>query len=279
MTFVHAVFRPLRLPNQTTLSDSSYDPVLVTAIFRETYSGLGSVPALATDITVNSNMANEPAMDVRSGEVNGPAIITLHGYFTVITETPTGVVSTATKVARGDILNKAQEVYDLIEADFLTVHGILTPLVPLGNPEINLGLDSGRVTFSRVFSTTYVRAWRERTRVMNTDPVVINRDYSGRDIVHHGNGGPLVTLTHSLYVEVIGTPKAYDVPQLGANWIRLDKGQDVTITSKLRGNTLVYITEGSSSWRYANPAARGPSDQATLPGKVLDFSNLGNGTL
>lgn len=279
MTFVHAIFRPIRMPNQASLTDSSYDPVLVTAVFREVYSGLSSVPAMATDINVNSNMANEEAMDVRSGEANGPAIITLQGYFTVITEAPTGVISTATKVGRAEILNKAQEVYDAIEADFLTVHGAMTPLIPLGNPEIDLGLDNGRVTFSRIFSTTYVRSWRERTRVSNVDPVVINRDYSGRDIVHHGNGGPIVTLTHSLRVESIETPRAYNVPQLGANWVRLDKGQDVTITSKLRGGTLIYITEGSSSWRYVNPAARGPSDQGTQQGKVLTFENLGNGTL
>lgn len=278
MTFVHAVFRPIRTPNQASITDSSYDPVLVTAVFREVYSGLANVPSMATNINVNATMANEAPLDVNSRESDGPALITLQGYFTVITEAPTGVLSAATKLARGDIMTKAQEVYDAIEADFRTVHGSLT-LVPLGSPEIDVGLDSGRVTFSRVFSTTYIRAWRERTRVSNVDPVIINRDYSGRDIVHHGNGGPVVTLTHSLYVESIGQPSAYETPRLGGDWVRLDQSQDVTITSKLRGGTLVYITEGASTWRYVNPAARSPSDAGTSAGKVLTFENLGNGTL
>lgn len=279
MRFVHAIFRPIRMPNQTSITDSSYDPVLVTAIFREVYSGIASIPTMATDVTVVSNMANEPAMDVRSGESDGPAIITLQGAFTVITEAPTGVLSAATKLARGSILSKAQEVYDAIESDFLTIHGSMSPLVPIGNPEINVGADSGRVTFSRVFSTTYVRAWREKTHVHNVDPVIINRDFSGADHVHHGRGGPVATLSHELYIESIGFPKGYQVPMLGPGWVRLDKGMDVMITSKLRGGTLTYITTGTSTWQYANPGPRGPSDRETFASRTIGMSDIGNGTI
>jgi hypothetical protein len=267
-------------PNQAAITNASYDPCMVTVLFREVYSGLANIPALATDINVNTSMANSEAMDVRSGEVNGPAIITLAGWFTIITETPTGMLPSATKVDRGAIMAKAIAVFEAIEGDFKNVHSGLTPLVELGAPTISLGLDSGKVVFSRTYSTTYVTQWREKTHVSNVDPVVINRDYAGKDIVHHGKGGPVAVLTHSLFVESIGVPKGYTVPSLGSNWVRLSKDQDATVTSKLRGGTLIFTTEGQSAWRYVNPSERGPSDKETQAnGKVLTIETIGNGSL
>lgn len=275
---VHVMVLPVQKPNQATIASGSYDPVTVNVVLREVYSGIASIPTLATDLHVNTSLIDEEPMDTQAGETNGPSLIGLSGYFTILTEDPTEMLSGATKVARADILTKAREVYDAIEADWRTIHSRFT-LAALADVLIEVSPDSGVVTFSRVFSTTFVRKWREKYTVRNIDPVIINRDYSGADTVHHGMGGPVVTLSHSLYIEVLNTPKAYQPPRLGANWVRLGAEQEATVSVKLRGGVLVHITQGASDWRYAQPNPRGPSDRETFAGKVITPADIGDGTL
>lgn len=272
---VTAVFRALEKPNQATVA---YDSTFISVLFREAYSGLGAVPTLCTDWNVNSNMVNSEAMDVESGEPAGPAIIVLSGWFTLKTEAPTSFIAAATKVDRSGIYAKALTVYEAIEGDFRTVNGRHF-LFEMGDPEISVGLDSGRVTFSRAFSTTRTLVYREGTTLQNIDPVMINRDYSGADTVHRGQGGPVVTLIHNLYVEALDV-RAYIPPTLDANWERLDAALDVVITSQLRGGVLVHTTRGSSTWRYCNPGPRPTGTDNTLAGgRILTKSTLGNGTI
>lgn len=265
-------------PNQATITDESYDPVTVMVTFRQVYSGLGTIPSDVTDVVVNVNVANSEAMDIRSGEASGPAIVVLSGYFYIKTEAPTDFLSAATKVDRGAIYQRGQTVYNSIEADFRTIYAQLS-LHDLGAVELDISPDSGRVVFRRSFSTTRVLVWRENTRVNNVDPVIINRDHKGRDHVHHGRGGPVASLSHTLYIESMDVVP-YTPPTLDSNWIRLDRGQDVTVEAQLRGGRIIFTTNGSSNWRYANPSERGPSDQGTAgAGKVLTFDNIANGTL
>jgi hypothetical protein len=263
-------------PNQASITDESYDPVTVMVMFREVYTGLGTIPADITDVNVNVSVANSEAMDVRAGEASGPAIVVLSGWFFIKTEAPTEFLSAATAVSNP--LQRGQTVYSSIEADFRNIYASLS-LHDLGAVELDISPDSGRCTFRRSFSTTRVLVWRESTRVNNVDPVVINRDYKGKDIVHHGRGGPVATLSHSLYIESMDVVP-YTPPTLDSNWIRMDRGQDVTIEARLRGERIIFTTNGSSNWRYANPSERGPSDQGTTgQGKVLTLDNIGNGTL
>lgn len=278
MTVQHVTVVPVQKPNQATISASSYDPFTINVVLVETYAGLASVPSLATDVNVSSSMVNDEPLDVQAGESDSPAILSLGGYFTLVTEDPTAFLTGATKIARGDIFARALTVYEAIEADWRIIHGRFS-LVALGDVVLDISPKSGLVSFSRVFSTTFVRRWREKYRILNVDPVVVNRDHKGRDVVHHGNGGPVVTLSHSLYVECLRTPKAYLPPRLGANWIRLDASADVTVTTRLRGGELVHITEGSSNWRFANPSERGPSDRETFAGTVITPATIGDGTL
>lgn len=271
---VTAVFRALEQPNQ---SSATYNPAIISVLFREAYAGLASIPAQCTDWNVNVDVVNSEAMDVNAGEGVGPAIIVLHGWFTLHTEAPTSFVSGATKVARGSIYSTGVNIYDQIEGDFRAVYAEST-LHELGAPEISIGLDSGRVTFRRAFSTTRVLVWKESTTLMNVDPVMINRDYKGRDIVHRGAGGPVATVVHSLYIEALD-PKPYITPRLGTDWVRLDQSQDVTIDAKIKGNTLVHTTRGTSTWRYANPSERPGGPPTSAGGKVLTLANIGNGEL
>jgi hypothetical protein len=221
----------------------------------------------------------EEGQDARGGEADGPAIIVLSGYFTLVTEAPTNFLSAATKVSRGNIYQKAMDVYAQIESDFQTVYSRFQ-LRPMGDATINTGLDSGKVEFSRAFSTTRILRWRESTRITNVQPVIINREYQGADIVHHGRGGAVVTMTHDLTIEALDAPVAYQPPPLGANWINMDKTLDVAIASKLRGGVLVHSTRGQTNWRYANPGPKGPSDLASVAqGRVVTMETIGDGTV
>lgn len=271
---VTAVPRFIQQPNQ---SSDTFNPVIVSVLFREVYAGLGTIPANITDLNCSADMVNSEAMDIRSGESDGPAIIVLSGWFTVKTEAPTGFLSAATKVDRGAIYSTALSVYNSIEADFRTVYA-RHALNEIGDPIINVGLDSGRVTFTRTFATTRVLQWKEKTTLTNVDPVVINRDYKGRDVVHRGNGGTVATLQHTFYGEGLD-PIPYTPPALSGDWVRMDASQDVTIQAKLRGGVLVFTTIGSSNWRYANPTESGPVSPTTAGGKVFTMETIGNGAI
>lgn len=277
---VHALPVATQKPNQTTLALASYDPVAVTILFREVYSGIANIPSLVTDLVSTVSVANEDAMDLRAGETLGPALVVLQGSFTVRTEAPSEWSGSLTQVARGAILAKAQEVYDLIEADFKTVYARFS-LYDLGEPTIDVGLDSGRVTFSRAFSTTRIRKWRERTRVRNVDPKVFNRDYLGRDVIHQDKGGPVATLSHSLYIEALEAAQPYRAPALTDGWERTDAELDVLMTAKLAGGRLVFVTDGASNWRYANPTERGETGETGANGRIIEQSaaSIGNGTI
>ena len=225
-------------------------------------------------------MANEEAMDTRAGETDGPALITLQGSFVMITEDPTEFRSGATKVGRGAMLAKAQEVFDAIEADFRTVYARFS-LFDMGSSTLDVSLDSGRTTFSRIYSTTKVRRWRERTRIRNVDPRVFNRDYKGRDVVHEGMGGPIATLSHELHIETLEAPRAYVPPALTDGWKRIGQEQDVLMTAKLRGGRLIFVTDGASDWRYVNPTERGATGDTAANGRIIEqsSSSIGNGTI
>ncbi len=277
---VHALPVGTQKPNQASLTLASYDPFAVTVLFREVYSGITTIPSYVTDLVATANMANEDAMDTRANETDGPALIVLQGSFTITTEDPTEFRSGATKVARGGIVAKAQEVYDLIEADFRTVYARFS-LFELGGPPLDVGLDSGKTTFSRVFSTTKVRKWRERTTIRNVDPKVFNRDYKGKDTMHVGMGGPIATLHHELHIETLEAPRAYVAPNLTSGWERTDIEQDINMSAKLRGGRLIFVTEGMSNWRYVNLGERGEQGSTAANGRIIEqsASSIGNGTI
>jgi hypothetical protein len=252
----------------------------VTVLFREVYSGITTIPSNVTDFIASATMANEDAMDTRANETDGPALIVLQGSFTVTTEDPTEFRSGATKVGRGEILSTAQSVYDMVEADFRTVYARFS-LFDLGGPPLDIGLDSGKVTFSRVFSTTKVRKWRERTTIRNVDPKVFNRDYKGKDTMHIGMGGPIATLHHELHIETLEAPRAYIPPNLTSGWERTDIEQDINMSAKLRGGRLIFVTDGATNWRYVNPSERGESGQTGAAGRIIEqsASSIGSGTI
>lgn len=274
---VHCVPVASQKPNQATLTEDSYDPFAVQVLFREVYSGIASIPSSVTDLVANVSMVNEAPMDVRSGETEGPAILTLSGYFTIITEDPTELLPASVKVARGAMFTKALEVYATIEADFRAVHSRFG-LTDLGDPVIDLGMDSGRCTFARAFSTTKVRKWNENTWIENVDRKVFNDDYKGRNIVHKGEGKPKITLVHELEVESLDAPRPYRAPPLTDGWERTNKGQNVTISAKFRGGRLIFTTRGRTTWRYADPVGGGGVSD-TQSARSVDMASIGNGVL
>lgn len=276
---VHAMPVATQKPNQATITEDSYDPFAVEVLFREVYSGLETIPTLTTDVVVNSTMINEEAMDVRSGETDGPALITLSGYFTLITEAPTEFrTSSATALGRAEIYGKAISVYEAIEADFKAVHTRFG-LKPLGDVVIDPGMDSGKITFARTFSTTKIRKWKENTWIENTDHKLFNRDYKGRVNVHHGQGKPDITLVHELEVDSLEAPRPYSPPSLTQGWERTSKGQAVTVEAKLRGGTIIYTTKGRTSWRYADSSGGGTSESTQAGGGIITHATIGTGRL
>lgn len=277
---VHALPVASQKPNQSSLTNASYDPFAVSVLFREVYSGVTAIPSLVTDLVANVSMVNSEAMDVRSGETNGPAILALSGYFTIITEAPTNFLTAAAKVDRAAIFSKALEVYETIEADFKSVHARFG-LSPLGDPIIETGLDSGRVTFSRAFSTTRVLKWQENTWIQNTDRKVFTYDYKGRLIKHQSEGKPVIQLTHDFMCETLDSPRPYIPPVLSSDWERMDKGQNVTVEAMLRGGTLVFVTRGTSNWRFIDPNGGGGGDttQASGGGRIVTHGTIGQGVL
>ena len=275
---VHAMPVATQKPNQATVTEDSYDPFAVEVLFREVYSGIATIPTFTTDVIANVTMINEDAMDVRSGETEGPALITLSGSFKLITEAPTEFRTSATALGRSEIYGKALAVYETIEADFRVIHARFG-LHSLGDVVIDPGLDSGNITFARTFSTTKIRKWKENTWIENTDHKLFNRDYKGRVNVHRGEGKPDIVLTHDLECESLETPRPYVPPSLSQDWERLDKGQNVTIEAKLRGGTIIYTTRGRSSWRYADSTGGGGDDGSITGARVVTHGTIGKGVL
>jgi len=274
-----AVFRALQQPNQPSITDASYTPVIVHTTWRQVYGNL-ALPDDVVELHAESSMVNEPPMDVRSGEAEAPAIISFSGYFFLRTEQPTGMIANFPVVPRAQIYERALEVYDTLENDFRDVHNRFT-LRELGDPVIQISLDAGRVQFSRQFATTRVRAWRERTEIINVDPVAFTRDYLGGDTVERVEGGPVVTLSHDIYIEALDFPEAYTPPTLNRNWVRVEQRGDVTVSAAMRGGTIVHITKGASFWRYANPGPRRTSlVRGTVAGQTLPtIDSIGDGQL
>jgi hypothetical protein len=270
---ITCLHRAIQKPNQAS---DLFDPIIVSVLFREAYSGIGAIPPNCKDFNVTVDMTNSEALDVRSG-APGPAMLTLHGWFTVKSEAPTALLSGATKVDPGAIYTTALAAYDAIEANFRTIYASLS-LFDLGDVSLSVAPDTGRVVFSRMFVTQNVLDWKENTVLLNTDPVVINRDHKGRDLVHRGPGGPIATLAHSFYAVGL-QPIPYTPPPLNGDWVRMDKSQDVLVEAVYRGGRMTFTTRGSSNWRYANPTERGAESPTSAGGRVLRMNEIGNGTL
>lgn len=273
MRVADAVFELTQIQNVS----GEFSPVRATVMFREIPASLiASWPASVQDANYGVQVVETP-MDTRSGQQANSTLL-LAGQITVRTEGNTTFEGGLTKVAAGSALSTATTAINQIISHFEAVYAAFA-LHRMQDPVIAFDLDMGVARFQVLYESQGIVRWDERTTIRNEEPTTFSRASDGTDWLYEPNGGPIVTLTHTLEIESIGSPQAYRPPKLDRNWYRVEKDIDAVMGVQMTGGEIRYTVRGSSTWRYLNQAQTGPSSQRTSSTGIVYQDRIGRGNL
>lgn len=249
---VSGMLRPIQPVNREA-SDPPFTPVSAHIVLRQIQSGV-TLPDYVSDLYCQSEFVEDRAIDAASGQAEGVSLIQLSGNFTVVTESPNppGLPG----VGRGGMYDAAVAAYEAIETDFQTIHGQFD-LRPLGDPIINIGLDTGQIQFSRMFSTGRVLQWDETLEIRDIHTKSITRVHDGSDTLEESAGGPVRLATHNFMAVTLDAPVGYNPPSLGPDWEEMESARTRDVRTTVRGGVSRFTSTGSSAFRLVNARTSG----------------------
>lgn len=280
-SWVPAALRDVGATFEPVESSSGFGPVRLTVTFKEVPASV-TLPAGVAEATYGVTVVDHE-LDIRSGIDPGREFL-IAGQITVRTEGNSTFYNDTRKVAAANIVSTAQTAVDSIIAHIKACYpGADLRAMEDATLEIN-DLTQGIVSFRQLFISGTITRWEEQVTIVNEEPTEFTRDSKGRDYAFEPAGGPIVTVTHVLLIESIGSPQPYRRPTglIGnTNWYRLRKELD-TVTGARRTGTgeIRYTTRGGGIWRWLNtqPTSRTSESTQAERGSVQDNS-IGNGRI
>lgn len=268
---------------QSSITESSYDPALVTLSFREldaTLAAAGSWPAQAVSADWSVQMVEREPIDVRSGQPGPGADIELTGTVQLKTEGNTTFNSSETKLTDAQIYTSAQDAVEAVITQFKAVYTSFD-LIQLGDPRIHVDAVQGVAGFAVSFTTQAgILRWDESGELTNEWPKVWSRASDGSDWRYANQGGPIRVITHELLIVSLDAPEPYRKPILDGNWDEVGATQKPTVESIYANGQRLYRTVGQSSWRYMNSGPTTISPDASINTlQQITWDNVGDGRI
>jgi hypothetical protein len=278
LTDVDAVFVPVQVQNQSDV----FNPVRCVVMFREKPSAIASSwPDMVKDCAVSVQSLERRIKNYGGGiasDGKASTQLAIVGQFTIVTEGNTTFLSSLTKVAPGAIYDKAFQAVQAIVTWFKQVYrSEFSNFYNDDNPaEIDIKLDEGVVTFTKIFETDRIISWNETIVKRFHYPKTFSRDAEGKEWEYAPKGGAVATIEHELEIVKVGSPAAYRAPIPGSNknWSRLDALREPVFGMEPREGTIEYTTRGGGVWRYVNKQSKGPGEGITTAGGQLNGGNL-----
>lgn len=268
--------------NQSSITESSYDPALVTITFAELPATLAAITATFDANVVHVDFGavegNRAPLPGRAGVLPGTDV-TLFGNFTLKTESNTTWNATDSSLADASIIDKAALVADGCVTMFLAVYGPRLSLVRFGKIEVNVDATTGVGSFNAYFAgNVTIFEWDEKTLLRNIQQKVHSRATDGSDWKYEMKGGPLRLLTHSLKI-VAANAVPYRRPTLSKDWDEIEGSAEPTTDMKFNDGAVQWTTFGEKVFRYVNP---GPGDNGagrSASGQGFTVDTVGKGII
>lgn len=241
--------------NQATITESSYDPALVTITFKELPATLAAITATfdANVIGVAFDVfeGNRAPLPGRAGSLPGTDV-TVSGSFTLKTESNTTWNSSDTSLADNAMIAKAADVAAGCITMFQAVYGPRLGIAQFGKTQVHIDPTTGVGSFNAYFAgNVTIFLWDEQTTLRNVEQKVHSRATDGTDWKYEMKGGPIRILDHSLRI-VASSPISYQPPMLSSDWDRLEGGREPTTDMKFNDGAVQWESQGSGAWRYVN---------------------------
>lgn len=268
--------------NQSSITEASYDPALVTITFAELPATLAAITATfdASVVKVSFGVVegNRNPLPGRSGATPGTDV-TLTGDFTLKTESNVTWNASDTSLADADIIAKAALVADGCVTMFQAVYGSRLNLVRYGKIQVNIDPTTGVGTFSAYFAgSVTIFEWDEKTTLRNIEQKVHSRATDGSDWKYEMKGGPLRILEHSLRI-VATTAVPYRQPTLSKDWDKIEGTGEPRTDMVFNDGAMQWVTGGSGVWRYVNPSKGNNGAGTSTSGTPFTVDSVGKGIL
>jgi hypothetical protein len=269
----NVIYEPVQVRNQNGV----FNPTRATIVFKEPASAI-TLPVGVAEATYGVSII-DGELDIRASAQPSNQFL-LAGQLTVRTEGNTTFDSSLSKIAPEQIVETAETAVASILGHFDTVYGD-EDLRPMQDAVIETDLTTGVCTFRRLYESGSITRWDETTTVINDEPTEFTRASDGTDWAMEPEGGPIITVEHSLVIESVGTIVPYRQPQgLTGDWYRTSKRLNTTFGARRTGGLLRFTTVGGGMWRYVNKTPKGPSSKLTgADVGSINQNTLGSGQL